>query len=106
MIQHCTELNVADNSGARVVKCIKVLGGTRRRYASLGDVIVCSVKAATPESKIRKGDVVAISATHLQGLYLDPDMLPLMAQFRARVPVATIGYSIFVYRADFDWTLP
>lgn len=58
MIQHCTELNVADNSGARVVKCIKVLGGTRRRYASLGDIIVCSVKAATPESKIRKGDVV------------------------------------------------
>ncbi len=58
MIQHTSELNVADNSGARVVKCIKVLGGTRRRYASLGDVIVCSVKAATPESKIRKGDVV------------------------------------------------
>ena len=58
MIQHTTELNVADNSGARVLRCIKVLGGTRRRYASLGDVIVCSVKAATPESKIRKGDVV------------------------------------------------
>lgn len=58
MIQHTSELNVADNSGARVVRCIKVLGGTRRRYASLGDVIVCSVKAATPESKIRKGDVV------------------------------------------------
>ena len=58
MIQHTSELNVADNSGAKVVKCIKVLGGTRRRYASLGDVIVCSVKAATPESKIRKGDVV------------------------------------------------
>ncbi len=55
---------------------------------------------------IRKGDVVAISATHLQGLYLDPEMQPLMAQFRARAPVATIGYSIFVYRADFDWTLP
>ena len=58
MIKHTSELNVADNSGAKVVKCIKVLGGTRRRYASLGDVIVCSVKAATPESKIRKGDVV------------------------------------------------
>src|SRR3954470_1828783 len=58
MIQHTSELNVADNSGARVVKCIKVLGGTRRRYATVGDVIVCSVKAATPESKIRKGDVV------------------------------------------------
>lgn len=58
MIQHCTHLNVADNSGARELKCIKVLGGTKRRYATIGDVIVCSVKAATPESKIKKGDVV------------------------------------------------
>lgn len=58
MIQHCTHLNVADNSGARELKCIKVLGGTKRRYASIGDVIVCSVKNATPESKIKKGDVV------------------------------------------------
>ena len=58
MIQHTSELNVADNSGAKVLRCIKVLGGTRRRYASIGDVIVCSVKNATPESKIKKGDVV------------------------------------------------
>lgn len=58
MIQHTSELNVADNSGARVLRCIKVLGGTRRRYASVGDIIVCSVKVATPESKIKKGDVV------------------------------------------------
>jgi large subunit ribosomal protein L14 len=58
MIQHCTRLNVADNSGARELKCIKVLGGTRKRYAFIGDVIVCSVKMATPESKIKKGDVV------------------------------------------------
>ena len=58
MIQHCTRLNVADNSGARSLKCIKVLGGTRRRYATIGDVIVCSVKDATPESKIKKGEVV------------------------------------------------
>ena len=58
MIQHTTRLNVADNSGAKDLKCIKVLGGTRRRYATVGDVIVCSVKAATPESKIKKGDVV------------------------------------------------
>ena len=57
MIQHCTRLNVADNSGAKELKCIKVLGGTRRRYATVGDIIVCSVKAATPESKIKKGDV-------------------------------------------------
>jgi large subunit ribosomal protein L14 len=58
MIQHTTHLNVADNSGARELKCIKVLGGTKRRYASIGDIIVCSVKAATPDSKIKKGDVV------------------------------------------------
>jgi len=58
MIQHCTRLNVADNSGAKELKCIKVLGGTRRRYSSIGDIIVCSVKAATPESKIKKGEVV------------------------------------------------
>ncbi len=58
MLQHTSRMNVADNSGARELKCIKVLGGTRRRYASVGDIIVCSVKAATPESKIKKGEVV------------------------------------------------
>jgi len=58
MIQHCSRLKVADNSGAKEIMCIKVLGGSKRRYASVGDVIVCSVKAAAPDSKIRKGDVV------------------------------------------------
>jgi large subunit ribosomal protein L14 len=58
MIQHTTRLNVADNSGAKELKCIKVLGGTRRRYATVGDLIICSVKDATPDSKIKKGDVV------------------------------------------------
>lgn len=58
MIQMQSILDVADNSGAKKVGCIKVLGGTRRRYASLGDVIVVSVKDAIPNSKIRKGDVV------------------------------------------------
>jgi large subunit ribosomal protein L14 len=58
MIQHCTRLTVADNSGAKELKCIKVLGGSKRRYSTVGDVIVCSVKDATPESKIKKGDVV------------------------------------------------
>lgn len=57
MIQHTSNLMVADNSGAKQLRCIKVLGGTRRRYASIGDIIVCSVQAATPESKIKKGDV-------------------------------------------------
>ncbi len=58
MIQMQTILDVADNSGAKKVGCIKILGGTRRRYASLGDVVVASVKDAIPNSKIRKGDVV------------------------------------------------
>ena len=57
MIQQQTKLNVADNSGAKEVMCIKVLGGTRRRYASLGDIIVVSVKNATPTSGVKKGSV-------------------------------------------------
>jgi len=58
MIQMQTILDVADNSGARKVGCIRILGGTRRKYARVGDVIVVSVKDAVPNSKIRKGEVV------------------------------------------------
>ncbi len=58
MIQMQTRLDVADNSGARHVMCIKVLGGSRRRYASIGDIIVVSVKDASPNSKVKKGDVM------------------------------------------------
>jgi large subunit ribosomal protein L14 len=57
MIQMQTALEVADNSGAKKVMCIKVLGGSRRRYASVGDVIVVSIKEALPNSKVKKGDV-------------------------------------------------
>jgi large subunit ribosomal protein L14 len=57
MIQQQSVLDVADNSGARRVMCIKVLGGTRRRYAGLGDVIVVSVKEALPNGKVKKGEV-------------------------------------------------
>ncbi len=57
MIQRETLLNVADNSGAKRVCCICVLGGSRRRFATIGDVIVVSVKEAIPNSKVRKGDV-------------------------------------------------
>jgi len=57
MIQMQTRLRVADNSGAREVMCIKVLGGTKRRWASIGDVIVVSIKEAMPNSKVKKGDV-------------------------------------------------
>ncbi len=58
MIQTETRLRVADNSGAKVVSCIKVLGGSKRRYATVGDVIIVSVKEAVPNSKVKKGDVV------------------------------------------------
>ena len=58
MIQMQSFLRVADNSGARKVCCIKVLGGSRRRYARVGDVIVVSVKEAIPNSKVKKGDVL------------------------------------------------
>lgn len=58
MIQQETELEVADNSGAKRVKCFKVLGGSKRRYAGIGDIIVCSVRDATPDGSVKKGDVV------------------------------------------------
>ena len=58
MIQMQSRLNVADNSGARKVQCIKVLGDSRRRYARVGDLISCSVKAAIPSGSVKKGDVV------------------------------------------------
>ncbi len=57
MIQLRTVLDVADNSGAKVVQCIKVLGGSRRRYARIGDVIVVAVKEVDPQSNIKKGEV-------------------------------------------------
>ena len=57
MIQIQTELTVADNTGARIVECIKVLGGSKRRYASIGDMIVISVKEAIPTGKVKKGSV-------------------------------------------------
>ena len=58
MIQTETTLNVADNSGAKKVLCIRVLGGTRKRYASIGDIIVVTVKEAIPHAKVKKGDVL------------------------------------------------
>jgi len=58
MIQTQTRLKVADNSGAKELMCIKVLGGTGRKFANIGDVIVCSVKQATPGGVVKKGDVV------------------------------------------------
>lgn len=58
MIQQQTYLKVADNTGAKEIMCIRVLGGTRRKYANIGDVVVASVKKATPGGVVKKGDVV------------------------------------------------
>ena len=58
MIQMQTRLDVADNSGARQVQCIKVLGGSKRRYATVGDIIVVSVKEAIPRGRVKRGDVL------------------------------------------------
>lgn len=58
MIQQQTYLNVADNSGAKKIMCIRVLGGSHRKYGSVGDIIVASVKEAIPNSKVKEGDVV------------------------------------------------
>ncbi len=58
MIREQTRLNVADNTGAKKVMCFRVLGGTKRRYASIGDIVVASVKSAIPNSPVKKGEVV------------------------------------------------
>jgi len=58
MIQQESQLNVADNTGAKKVKCFKVLGGSKRRYAGIGDIIICSVREAEPNSNLKKGEVV------------------------------------------------
>ena len=65
MIQIQTELTVADNTGAKRVECIKVLGGSKRRYASVGDIIVISVKDAIPKGKVKKGAVHKLSLIHI-----------------------------------------
>lgn len=58
MIQAESFMTIADNSGARKVQCIKVLGGSKRRYASVGDVVICTVKEATPNGNVKKGEIV------------------------------------------------
>ncbi|MFZ5353472.1 MAG: 50S ribosomal protein L14 [Bacillota bacterium] len=69
MIQQETRLSVADNSGAKELLCIRVLGGTRRKYANIGDIIICSVKDATPGGVVKKGDVVkAVIVRSVKGL--------------------------------------
>ena len=72
MVQMQTYLKVADNTGAKELMCFRVLGGTRKRYATIGDVVVCSVKKAAPGSTVKKGDVVkAVIVRSKQGLRRD-----------------------------------
>lgn len=73
MIQAETKLKVADNTGATVIECFKVLGGTRRRYASLGDVIVASVKAANPRGAVKKGDKIKAVIVRIRKSYKRKD---------------------------------
>lgn len=73
MIQQESSLRVADNSGARVIKCIRVLGGTGRRYASVGDVIVAAVKQAEPGREVKKGEVVRAVVVRTTKQYRRPD---------------------------------
>ena len=73
MIQTETQLDVADNSGAKRVACIKVLGGSRRRYAGLGDIIVVSVKEALPTARVKKGEVARAVVVRTKREYQRPD---------------------------------
>ncbi|MDR1166435.1 MAG: 50S ribosomal protein L14 [Deltaproteobacteria bacterium] len=96
MIQPETRLTVADNSGAKEVACIKVLGGSKRRYASLGDVIVVSIKEAIPGSKVKKGDTakavivrVAKEVGRVDGSYIKFDDNSAVLINKDREPIGT-----------------
>ncbi|HVN87233.1 MAG TPA: 50S ribosomal protein L14 [Candidatus Binatia bacterium] len=96
MVQAETVLDVADNSGARSVLCIKVLGGTRRKYASLGDIIVVSVQEAIPNAKVKKGDVMkavivrtAKEVGRADGSYIKFDSNSAVLIDNAREPIGT-----------------
>jgi len=96
MIQTETVLDVADNSGARKVLCIKVLGGSKRKYASLGDIIVVSVKEAIPNAKVKKGEVMkavvvrtAKEVGRADGSYIRFDTNSAVLIDNAREPIGT-----------------
>ena len=96
MIQMQTNLDVADNSGARRVMCIKVLGGSKRKYASVGDTIVVSVKEAIPRGKVKKGEVMkavvvrtAKEVGRADGSYIRFDTNSAVLIDNAREPVGT-----------------
>jgi len=94
MIQTQTLLNVADNSGARKVMCVRVLGGTRKRYAEIGDVIVVSIKEALPQSKVKKGDVMKAVIVRTLNSYKRPDDTWVRFDENAAVILASSGEPI------------
>lgn len=73
MVQMQTYLKVADNTGAKELMCFRVLGGTRKRYANIGDIVVCSVKKAAPGGTVKKGDVVKAVIVRTRKQYRRPD---------------------------------
>lgn len=73
MIQQESRVNVADNTGAKELLCIKVLGGSQRRYATVGDIIVCSVKDAIPNGMVKKGEIVNAVIVRVRKEYRRPD---------------------------------
>ncbi|MCX7675301.1 MAG: 50S ribosomal protein L14 [Bdellovibrionaceae bacterium] len=96
MIQMQSKLRVADNSGAKMVKCVKVLGGSRRRYARVGDIIVVAIQDAVPGSKIKKGDVakavVVRTKSHLKrsdGSYIAFDDNAVVMINASKEPIGT-----------------
>lgn len=91
MIQSNTRLRVADNTGAKEVMCIRVLGGSSRRTASVGDIIVCSVKSATPGGQVKKGSVVRCVIVRTTKEYGRPDGSHIRFDDNAAVLINAIG---------------
>ena len=104
MIQSETRLTVADNSGAKVLYCIKVLGGSRRRYASVGDIIVVAVKEALPNAKVKKGDVLKAVVVRTKkeirrsdGSYIRFDDNSAVLVNASREPIGTRSFIVIRY---------
>jgi len=96
MVQTTSTLDVADNSGAKKVMCIRVLGGTKRKYASIGDIIVVSVKEAIPNAKVKKGEVAKAvivrtkkEVSRADGSYIRFDTNSAVLIDNAREPIGT-----------------
>ena len=94
MIQVETKLNVADNSGARKIQCIKVLGGSRRKYASVGDVIVVTIKEAIPRGRVKKGEIVKAVVVRTAKDIRRPDGSAIRFDSNAAVLISTKGEPI------------